>query len=135
MKLIIKEKIIPLFRVITTYDKLYEIIEPCLEKGKPDIKTNYMQGIFYSFSNENIFWLCVKYRNINACKKYINEAIKVTEICLNEGERILSNEYNERLKIVLAELMKYKYLLENDFEGLTKIIKEKEQINIEAFSI
>ncbi len=128
---IVKEKIIPLYKEITTYDKLYEIIEPCLEKGMPDINTNYMQGVFHSFSKENLFWLCVKYKNINACKKYINEVIKDTETSLNEGERILNNEYSERLKKELDELKKWKYLLENNFEQLLRIIKEKERISFE----
>ena len=52
---IVKEKIIPLFEEITTYDKLYKIMEPCIKKGKPNINTNYMQGVFYGFTNLSLF--------------------------------------------------------------------------------
>lgn len=127
---IIKEKIMPLFEEITTYDKLYEIIKPCLENDKPDFSINYMQGIFYGFSYENLFWLCVKYKNINACKKYINEKIKDAQISLDTSIGILSDEYHERIKKELVEYKKYKYLLENNFDKLLEILKEKERENL-----
>ena len=110
---VVKEKVIPVFDEITSYEKLYETICEFI-KNKPTTITNYKNGLYFELRPLNIFWLCVKLNKINEC-----------HICLE-------NSLNEISTSALSEVQRYKNLLENNFNELLQIADQMEKNNLKV---